>query len=97
MRIELLDSAEQDLIEAAEFYEAQQSGLGAYFVDSLSSDIDGLLLHGGTHEKRHGYHRALAKRFPYAIYYQCDGDTIRVHAVLDCRQSPARSRSRLNP
>ncbi|MBK1653066.1 hypothetical protein, partial [Halorhodospira halochloris] len=70
MRIEVLDAAENDLIAAANFHEAQQPGLGAYFIDALSSDIDALLLHGGAHERRYGYNRALAKRFPYAIYHK---------------------------
>lgn len=95
MRIEVLDAAEEDLLAAAHFYDAQQRGLGAYFIDALSSDIDGLLLHSGTHEKHYGYHRALSKRFPYAIYYQCVDDVIRIYAVLDCRRSPAVLRQRL--
>ena len=95
MRIEVLDAAENDLIAAANFYEAQQPGLGAYFIDALSSDIDALLLHGGAHERRYGYHRALAKRFPYAIYYDLVDDLIRVYAVLDCRRSPAALGTRL--
>lgn len=97
MRIEVLDAAEDDLVAAARFYDAQQPGLGAYLIDALSSDIDGLLLHGGAHEKRNGYHRALAKRFPFAIYYVLADDAIRVYAVLDCRRSPALLRTRLGP
>lgn len=33
-------------------------------------------------------HRAMAKRFPFTIYYDlCDG-LVTVVAVLDCRQNP---------
>ena len=40
MRIELLDSAEKDLIDGFEFYEHQSKGLGEYFIDSIFSDIE---------------------------------------------------------
>ena len=44
MKIEILDEAEADLIEGFHFYERQETGLGLYFLDSLFSDIDSLLL-----------------------------------------------------
>jgi hypothetical protein len=34
MRVEILDEAEQDLVDGAHFYEAQEAGLGQYFLDS---------------------------------------------------------------
>ncbi len=44
MNVQLLDEAEQDLIDGFRFYEAQGQGLGDYFLDSLFSDIDSLRL-----------------------------------------------------
>ncbi|MBI4027931.1 MAG: type II toxin-antitoxin system RelE/ParE family toxin [Verrucomicrobia bacterium] len=96
MNIHILDKAEEDLVEGVEFYEAQQSGLGSYFRDSLYSDIDSLRLYAGIHRVAHGsYHRALSKRFPFAIYYNVSDDTVLVHAVLDCRRDPTWIRKRL--
>ena len=40
MRIELLDSAEKDLLDGFDFYERQSIGLGDYFIDTLFSDIE---------------------------------------------------------
>ena len=40
MSIEILDKAEDDLVEGYLFYDAQQAGLGAYFLESLYSDIE---------------------------------------------------------
>ena len=89
MRIEILESATQDLVAGHAFYESQQSGLGSYFLDSLFADIDSLLLHSGIHAIHFDrYHRMLATRFPYAVYYAVDGETVRVYAVLDCRRDP---------
>ena len=42
MKIRILDSASQDLVDGYRFYEKQESGLGDYFIDSLFSDIDSL-------------------------------------------------------
>lgn len=90
MKIEILDIAMGDLQAGQQFYERQQEGLGAYFLDALFSDIDALLLYAGIHQQFFGYCRALSKRFPYAIYYRVRGETIQVWRVLDCRQKPSR-------
>ncbi len=71
------------------YYEQQEAGIGDYFLDSLSADIDALALYAGVHPKPDGrLHRSLAARFPFAIYYDLKGDIATVVAVLDCRQSP---------
>jgi plasmid stabilization system protein ParE len=71
------------------FYEKQGEGLGGYFFDSLFSDIDSLLLYAGIHPMVFGYHRMLAKRFPYAIYYRFEKETlVVVRRVLDLRRDP---------
>ena len=45
MRIEILGSAEKDLIDGFNFYERQSKGLGDYFLDSLFSDIESLYIY----------------------------------------------------
>jgi len=42
MKIKVLDEAEQDLLDGFRFYELQESDLGDYFLDTISSDIDSL-------------------------------------------------------
>ena len=49
MRIRILSAASLDLLKGKRFYELQSEGLGDYFIDSLSSDIDSLILYGGVH------------------------------------------------
>lgn len=96
MQIRLTRSAEEDLLRGMEFYEAQQNSLGTYFLDSLYADIDSLILYAGIHAKPMGrFHRALSKRFPFAIYYEVTNDVIAVVAILDCRQNPETIRDRL--
>ncbi|MEK7826912.1 MAG: type II toxin-antitoxin system RelE/ParE family toxin [Thermodesulfobacteriota bacterium] len=95
MRIEILDEAEKDLVDGYAFYERQLQGLGQYFLDSLFSDLESLHLYAGIHAMHFGYHRLLAKRFPFAVYYRIQDKVIRVYAVLDCRRDPAWIRNRL--
>lgn len=88
MRLRLLPSTERDLEIGADFYESQRKGLGIYFNDCLSSDIESLRLFAGIHEQYHGFFRALSKRFPFAVYYRLQDDLVEIYAVLDCRQDP---------
>lgn len=90
IQVRITRSAEEDLLNGFNFYERQQAGIGTYFLDSLYADIDSLMLFGGVHPKADGrVHRALAKRFPFAIYYELEGNTATVVAILDCRKNPA--------
>ena len=57
MKIKILSSASQDLIDGYWFYEKQAEGLGTYFLDSLFSDIDSLIINAGIHPLHFGkYH-----------------------------------------
>lgn len=95
MIIEILEEAEQDLVNGFSFYERRSQGLGSYFLDSIFSDVESLYLYAGIHAFHFGYHRLLAKRFPFAIYYRIDAAVVRVYAILDCRRKPAWIRDRL--
>lgn len=89
MRVQIPRSAEGDLLRGFAFYNRQKEGLGGYFLDSLYADIDSLAFYGGMHPKvDERLFRALAKRFPFFIYYDKRGDVVTVIAVLDYRQNP---------
>ena len=86
MKIRILGSASRDLIEGFRFYEMQAEGVGAYFLDSLYSDIDSLIISAGMHPVHFGkYHRLLSKRFPFAVYYR----------VEDCARQRSHQRSKM--
>ena len=60
MTVEILDKAEDDLVNGSRFYESQQPGLGASFRESLIADVDSLRIHAGVHRIAYrNYHRAL--------------------------------------
>ncbi|MGZ8842127.1 MAG: type II toxin-antitoxin system RelE/ParE family toxin [Pyrinomonadaceae bacterium] len=96
MRIEILEEAELDLIEGFHFYENQEAGLGLYFRTNLYTDIESLKNYAGIHSQPYKpYHRLLSRKFPFAIFYTVENDTVFIHAVLDCRKDPAWIRERL--
>lgn len=96
MRICILDSALEDLDRGQLFYERQGEGLGTYFVDSLFSEIDSLAISGGVHSQVFGFHRLIARRFPYAVYYRKEEENlVIVWRVLDMRRAPGRIRGAL--
>nr|VFJ61904.1 MAG: Plasmid stabilization system protein ParE [Candidatus Kentron sp. DK] len=97
MKLKILSSAIEDLESGKRFYERQGSRVGEYFLDSLLSDIDSLVLYAGIHSRTFGYYRLLSKRFPYAIYYTIEKECAVVWRVLDLRRDPDRIREVLSP
>ncbi|MFT5130135.1 MAG: plasmid stabilization system protein ParE [Rhodothermales bacterium] len=96
MKIRLLDRAEDDLIGGYDFYELQEPGQGIYFLTCLYRDIDSLRRVAGVHRQIHArLRRLLSKTHPYAVYYDLRDDSVDVHAVIACRQSPEKTRRRL--
>ena len=68
MNIKILPIANDDLLNGYHFYEHQEKGIGSYFLDSLFSDIDSLLVYHGIHPIFFNkYYRLLSKRFPISI------------------------------
>jgi hypothetical protein len=96
VKIQILGLAERDLIEGFRFYEAQEAGLGSYFLTNLYADIESLRLYAGVHEQPFkAYHRLLSRRFPFAVFYTFERNLVSIHAVVDCRRNPAWLRERL--
>lgn len=84
----ILREAADVLNEGKAFYDQRQSGVGDYFWDSLFADIESLLIYAGIHCKAHGLYRMLARRFPYAIYYEIADQIAYVVAVLPMLRNP---------
>ena len=63
--------------------------LAVYFNDSISADIDSLILYAGVHAKVNGWHYTFASRLPFVIWYGAKGNLIIVYAVLDGKPNRA--------
>ncbi len=85
----ILDEAANDLAAGQTFYDQRERGVGDYFWDSLIADIESLFIFAGVHVSQYGLYRMLAKRFPYAIYYDINAEIVQVIAVLPLRRNPA--------
>ncbi|MEQ9089499.1 MAG: hypothetical protein RIE52_00325 [Balneola sp.] len=96
MNIQLLEEAKIDLLNGYDFYESLEPGVGSYFLDSIYSDIESLVIYAGIHPKnQRGYHYMLAKTFPFAIYYKIENNSVLIYAVLDCRSNPTEKTKKL--
>jgi hypothetical protein len=95
MTIVILEDAAEDMEAGRQFYELREPGIGDYFVESILSDLDSLVLYAGIHPRHLGFHRMLSKRFPFGIYYEVEKDTAYVFAILDMRRDPLWIRSEL--
>ncbi len=84
----VLEDVVIDLNHGKQFYDYKNLGVGDYFWDSLLSDIESLKVYGGIHSQHYGLYRMLAKRFPYAIYYNVKDEVVHVMAVLPMRRDP---------
>jgi hypothetical protein len=83
----ILKEVADDLNDGKAFYDQREPGVGNYFWDSLFADIESLIIYAGIHEREHGLHRMLAKRFPYGIYYEIVDQIAYVVAVLPMRRN----------
>lgn len=93
--VKLLPAAERDLKQARHFYAKQEVSLGQYCLESLLLDLERLKFFAGIHPQVEGYHRMIAKRFPFSIYYQLQQDIVIVIAILDNRLDASKLSDRL--
>lgn len=93
--VKLTDEAIADIDAATLFYEKLTPGLGQYFFDSITTDLEALEFFGGIHQQRLGYHCCPSKRFPFLIYYALSDEEVSVIAILDTRIDPSDSVERL--
>jgi len=88
MTVVILEDAVDDIEAGRRFYELRESGIGDYFVESILSDLDSLVLYAGIHSLHFGFHRMLSKRFPFGVYYEAEREIAYVYAILDMRRDP---------
>ncbi len=95
MIIEFLDEAEQELFEAAFWYESKEAGLGIRFRDEifhiLNRIVDDPLL---WREHTSGYRRVNCPIFPYYIPFFIRGSKIVIAAIAHDHRKPGYWKSR---
>jgi plasmid stabilization system protein ParE len=95
LEVRLRPEAEQDLADAAAWYEEQRQGLGHEFLDEvltmLSSIAETSLMYPNVHRNTR---RAIIHRFPFSVYFRAENTTIVVVAIMHGSRNPRRWKSR---
>ena len=88
-RLTFLLPAEQEMTEAAAYYEARADGLGKTFLDRVQSAVQALVENPAACPFIRGpVRRKLVARFPYGVLYRDDPDEIVILAVMHLRRQP---------
>jgi len=95
INLRLRPETEQDLADAAVWYEEQREGLGNQFLDEIISVFSVIseapLMFPIVHRN---IRRALIHRFPFGVYYRVESDEIVVVAVMHGSRDPRQWKSR---
>ena len=95
MIAEFLEEAEQELIEAALYYESKEPGLGRRFRDDVAHILDRIIEDPLLwREQTGGYRRANCPVFPYYIPYIIREPKIIVIAIAHGNRKPGYWQSR---
>ncbi len=83
MTLRIRPEARLEILQAARWYEEREAGLSAAFIAELDAAFMRLELGQEQYQVLHrNLRRALTRRFPYAIYFACEGADIIGVAVL---------------
>ncbi len=87
--------ADDDILDAAEWYESQQHGLGNKFLDDLETVFRYLESNPKLFpEKSIKARQAPLSKFPYVVVFRIENKTVFVHAVFNCYQNPKKKKAR---
>jgi plasmid stabilization system protein ParE len=88
-RLIILPEAEADVADAAQWYEAQERGLGRQFMRAFRAATSILrrtpLHHRPVIEEAR---RVLLRRFPYAVFFEIHGSDVVILACLHTARDP---------
>ena len=91
-----LPEAEEEMYEAARYYESQASGLGIDYISEVERAVASIAEFPKTWPKLEGeLRRRLVRRFPFGILYFNEKDVIVVVAVAHLRRRPGYWRRRI--
>jgi len=92
-----LSPAEEEMTEAALFYESRSGGLGSDFLDDVQQAVDRLSDYPHSGEPiDSGLKRTLLHRFPFSLIYAVEQTGIVIVAVAHYGRVPGYWRSRVN-
>ena len=88
-RVSFHHLAEDELNDAAQYYERVRPGLVSAFLDEAERAIQGILeFPESAPDVGNGVRRRLLHRFPYGILYSIRDHEIRILAIMNLRRRP---------
>ena len=89
MNVTLRAEAEDDLEDAALWYEGHRRGLGEQFLDEILHAIGLIEENPQSYPQIHGeIYRAVIRRFPFGIFYLLEEETVVVLAIIHASRDP---------
>jgi hypothetical protein len=89
-------AAEPEVLEASLFYARRSDGLGERFLEEFDRAINAIEAAPLRWRSVEGeVRRYMMRRFPYGIYYRCEGDELRILVVKHHKRNPDYGKDRL--
>ena len=86
---EFLPEAEEEMNEAARFYERRKKGLGVEFLSEVERTIASILAHPQSGQTiSPSIRRRIVHRFPFGVLYAVHSDKIVIVAVAHLKRRP---------
>jgi len=96
MRVEFLDPAKRELIEAVAYYNEQSEGLGYRFAAEVRRTVSRIVQYPQAWTPiSERTRRCRTSGFPYGVIYQAREDVILIVAVMHLHRHPDSWRARL--
>jgi toxin ParE1/3/4 len=88
-------AAEREVIDAAQWYERHEAGVGADYLDAVDAAVQ-LISDNPVNQPavEDEVRRCPVRRFPYSIYFRISVDSIRILAVAHASRDPLYWRDR---
>jgi len=94
-QLRLRSEAEEDFLRIFEWYEAQRAGLGEDFLLCVEAAFETIRENPTAFSCiQQNIRRVLTRRFPYAIFYIVEDQSLTVLGVFHCRRNPRTWKSR---
>jgi hypothetical protein len=83
------------MLEAFDWYESKQAGLGTEFLNEVDEYQNRISQNPQQYQIHKSQHIAVMHRFPFKIVYEIEGETIVVYAVYHDKRNPETITGRL--
>lgn len=88
--LRFLPAVTEDIMAAYTWYEEKAIGLGEEFLRIFYAHMASIrrvpLIYSKVHQE---FRRGLLQRFPYAVYFRIDSETVIIFGVFHCARNPS--------